>query len=244
MQKDLHLISRQRFSPREYNFMQYPPNGNRFRHLGEGVRFFGDVRVGDACIVEDYCIVGKPDMYTLSRARNDLDIDIEPVSATTLGDRVILGASTKIYSGSFIGSEVETEDDVRIGWNATIGPRTRLMFRAQVYCGVQIGSDCRISGFVGDNVILGDRIASFGSLVHDYPHRTSTYEYRPSPIVRADVIIGFGAVVVGSVTIGASSYVAANAVVTRDVPEDHICFGYNQLIPKSRWPGKLGRFVD
>jgi len=224
--------------------MQYPPNGNRFRHLGEGVRFFGDVRVGDACIVEDYRIVGKPDMYTLSRARNDLDIDIEPVSATTLGDRVILGASTKIYSGSFIGSEVETEDDVRIGWNATIGPRTRLMFRAQVYCGVQIGSDCRISGFVGDNVILGDRIASFGSLVHDYPHRTSTYEYRPSPIVRADVIIGFGAVVVGGVTIGASSYVAANAVVTRDVPEDHICFGYNQLIPKSRWPGKLGRFVD
>ena len=211
------------------------------RYVGEGVRVFGDVRCGDGCIIEDYCLIGKPDRYVLEAARADRDAPIAPVGPTTLGTGVILGAGTKIYSGSHLGDGVETEDDVRIGWNSTIGARARLMYRAQVYCGVTIGEECRVAGFVGDNVRLDDRVAFFGSAVHDYPNRTMTYVPKPSPHVQADAIVAMGAVLIGGVTVGERAYVAANAVVTRDVPPEHVCHGVNQVVHRRDWPGRLGR---
>ncbi|MBA2321649.1 MAG: hypothetical protein H0V89_10885 [Deltaproteobacteria bacterium] len=47
-------------------------------------------------------------------------------------------------------------------------------------------------------------------------------------------------VVVGeyAVSIGPRAYVAAGAVVTRDVPPDHIATGTNVLTPMSRWSGE------
>lgn len=210
-------------------------------YLGVGVVLYGEVQIGPGCVVEDYCVIGKPDMYALAKARNKPPHQPATDGITRLGAGVILGAGTKVYTGCVLADEVETEDDVRIGWNAEVGARTRLMYRAQVYCGVKIGMDCRVAGFLGDNVDLADRVAFFGNAVHDYPHRTTTYEWRPSPSVLSDAIVGTGAVLIGGVTIGERAYVAANAVVTRDVPADYVCFGANRLMPRSRWHGRLGQ---
>lgn len=212
------------------------------RHCGEGVRFFGTVEVGPNCIIEDYCLIGKPDMYVLDEARRNPAAPLDPTKHTVLGADVTLGAGTKVYSGCVLLDGVETEDDVRIGWDSHIGARTRIMYRAQVYCGVSIGNDCRVAGFVGDNVRIFDRVAFFGSAVHDYPYRTTTYEYRPSPVIEEDAIVGTGAVIVGGVTVGQNAYVAANAVVTRDIPPGFVCYGFNALVPRNEWKGKLGRF--
>jgi acetyltransferase-like isoleucine patch superfamily enzyme len=213
-------------------------------YLGAGVRLYGDVRIGAGCVIEDYCVIGKPDMYALDAARREAPHQPQTDGTTTLDSGVILGAGTKVYAGSVLDEGVETEDDVRIGWNARVGARTRLMYGAQVYCGVTIGADCRVAGFVGDNVRLAERVAFFGSAVHDYPRRTVTYEPRPSPRVLSDAIVAVGAVLVGGVTVGKSAYIAANAVVTRDVPPDHVCFGANRLVPRSEWPGRLGHFTE
>ena len=210
------------------------------RYVGVGVRTIGDVKIGPNCIIEDYCIIGKPTMHSLSRALRDPRHDITLTEQTKVGTGCTLGAGTKIYAGSMLEDEVETEDDVRIGWNATIGRRSRLMYRAQVYCGVVIGIECRVAGFVGDNTVFGDRVSSFGSFVHDYPHHTTTYEPRPSAVVGDEVIVGWGAVIVGGVRIGRGAYLAANALVTRDVPEDHVAFGVNKLCRKDSWAGRLG----
>jgi acetyltransferase-like isoleucine patch superfamily enzyme len=53
-----------------------------------------------------------------------------------------------------------------------------------------------------------------------------------------DVWIGTGAMVLGSVTIGAHAIVAAGAVVTRDVPEANRLRVASRLICRSARPGR------
>jgi acetyltransferase-like isoleucine patch superfamily enzyme len=216
--------------------------------LGDGVRIYGDTEIGPRCIVEDHCIIGKPDMYALDKLMADTAAptiaryEHAVARRTTVGPRCILGAATHIYEGSRLGPEVATEEFVRIGWDATIGARTRIMYRGQVYVGVTVGTDCRIAGYLADNSVIEDRVAFFGRTSHDYPYRTTTFEYRPSPRIRSDAIVAFGAELIGGVTIGERSYVGANAIITRDVPSDWIAVGANRKLPKADWPGKLGRF--
>ncbi|ERA52031.1 Serine acetyltransferase [Corynebacterium diphtheriae DSM 43988] len=45
------------------------------------------------------------------------------------------------------------------------------------------------------------------------------------PTVEDDVVIGAGAKVLGPITIGKGSAIGANAVVTKDVPANHIAVG-------------------
>lgn len=45
------------------------------------------------------------------------------------------------------------------------------------------------------------------------------------PTLEDNVTIGAGAKVLGPITIGAGSAIGANAVVTKDVPADHIATG-------------------
>ncbi|MET8764876.1 hypothetical protein [Lentzea sp. NPDC004782] len=51
-------------------------------------------------------------------------------------------------------------------------------------------------------------------------------------------MVGFGARVVGGVRIGPRSYVAAGAVVTKDVPAEHVVTGVNLQTPAECWSGE------
>jgi acetyltransferase-like isoleucine patch superfamily enzyme len=213
-------------------------------YLGEAVRVYGPTTIGSNCVVEDFAVIGKPDMYALSAFSRETRRTVENYDqcvdrATTLEAGCVIGTGTQVYCGSALATEVETEDYVRIGWDTRVGSRTRVMYRAQVYCGIKIGDDCRIAGFLADNTVVEDRVSFFGTTSHDYPRRTETYEYRPSPRICADAIVAFGAQLIGGVRIGEHAYVGVNAIITRDVPPATMAVGPNRLFPKSEWPGKL-----
>jgi serine O-acetyltransferase len=48
------------------------------------------------------------------------------------------------------------------------------------------------------------------------------------PTIEDDVAIYAGAVIIGGITVGASSVIGANAIVSRDVPAGSVVVGYNQ----------------
>lgn len=52
------------------------------------------------------------------------------------------------------------------------------------------------------------------------------------PIINDGVIIYAGAVLVGGITIGKNAVIAANSFISKDVPENTIAFGYNQIKSK------------
>jgi acetyltransferase-like isoleucine patch superfamily enzyme len=104
---------------------------------------------------------------------------------------------------------------------------------------VTIGCDTRIGGFVCDGVVIGDRCTVMGQLVHEYsrPHLPWWEVDEAPPVIGEDTVVGFGALVVGGVRIGPRSYVAAGAVVTKDVPPEHVVTGTNRMTPMGHWRG-------
>jgi serine acetyltransferase len=158
---------------------------------------------------------------------------------TYVGYYVVLGAGTVLAQGAIIDDHCIVETDVYIGSGSL------LIYRAQVCDDAKIGSHCVIGGFVGERVVVGDRARIFGKIVHAQHNPTVDWDApqarEPSPVVEAGVFVGFDALVIGEVVLGTMAYVCAGAIVTRDVPERHIAYGVNKIIPFTAWKGRLGR---
>lgn len=97
---------------------------------------------------------------------------------------------------------------IEIHPGATIGRR----FFIDHGMGIVIGETTEI----GDGVMLYHGVTLGGQVL------TQTKRH---PTIEDNVTIGAGAKVLGPITIGAGSAVGANAVVTKDVPPDHIATG-------------------
>ncbi len=144
-----------------------------------------------------------------------------------------------LYEGVQLGEGCVVEDRVRVGYDSVIGARSRLLYGAYICDRVQIGSGCRVAGFVCDGTWIGARCSVMGQLVHEYtrPHQGWWAVDEEPPRIEDDSIVAFGAHVVGGVTVGPRSYVAAGAIVTRDVPPEHVATGANEFTPADQWTG-------
>jgi acetyltransferase-like isoleucine patch superfamily enzyme len=196
------------------------------------------VRVAPTALVGEHCTLGYPKEARV-RAFQETGT-AEPAAPVEVGDRCLLFNQVVVYEGVAIGAACVVEDRVRVGYDCQIGAGTRLMYGAYVCDRVQIGVDARIAGFVCDGSRIGARSTVMGSLTHEYtrPHEGWFGTVEADPVVEEDCVVGYGAVVVGGVRVGPQSYVAAGAVVTRDVPAQHVVTGFNAMTPADRWPGR------
>jgi UDP-2-acetamido-3-amino-2,3-dideoxy-glucuronate N-acetyltransferase len=126
---------------------------------------------------------------------------------------------------------------------AVVGQGTRIWHFCHVMGSASIGRDCVLGQgvYVGERVSVGDRcriqnnVSVYEGCVLEAgvfvgPHATFTNVTRPraefprkgrfeSTLVRAGATIGAHATILCGITIGRGAFVAAGAVVTRDVPD-------------------------
>lgn len=199
---------------------------------------YADVIRDDDVVVGEHAVLGCPKEARVEefRARNDPGRG-QPVS---IGTGSLLMHHVVVYEGVRIGEGCVLDDRTRVGYDSVIGSRTRLVHAAYVCDRVEIGDDCRVAGFLCDGVRVGAGSTVMGRLVHEYtqPHLGWWGVDEVPPVVAEQSVVGFGAVVVGGVTIGPRSYVAAGAIITRDVPPDHVATGTNVLTPSGEWSGR------
>lgn len=154
-----------------------------------------------------------------------------------------LGAHCRIRAGSIIygdvvagdyfqtGHHVMVREHTTIGDHVVIGTNSVCDGQTRIASFVKIESNCYIPTHceIGTRVFLGPGVV----LTNDrYPLKQRD-SYRPEGVVLEDgVTLGGGVVVCPGVTIGADSFVAAGAVVARDVP------------PRSFVKGVPGRVSD
>jgi acetyltransferase-like isoleucine patch superfamily enzyme len=116
------------------------------------------------------------------------------------------GDKTSIYQQSYVYG------DVKVGNNTWIGPFTILDGSG----GLTIGDNCSISS--------GVQVYSHDSSKWAVSGGKCEYEYAPVSI-GSNCFIGPHAVILKGVTIGASSIIGANSVVTCDIPGKSVAFG-------------------
>jgi UDP-2-acetamido-3-amino-2,3-dideoxy-glucuronate N-acetyltransferase len=200
--------------------MSAPVLGDGVR-IGEGVTFGAHVvvhdgtTIGDGCVIEDGAVLGK--QPRLARSSN---VTLEPLR---IGARVTVCAGAVVYAGSEIGDEAIVGDQAQVRERTTVGERTVIGRATGIDNDVRIGARVRIQSqvyvtahsVVEDDVFLGPGASTtnddtMGRHGPDYALRGAT--------IRRAARIGGSAVLVPGVEVGQEAFVAAGAVVTKDVP--------------------------
>jgi len=191
---------------------------------------------GKHTVIGPHAVIGYPKEDRLKKTFTDNC----PVDKVTIGDFCLISPHVTIYEGCRLGNHLYVSDYTRIGYNSTIGNNTRIEYGAFICDRVQIGKNCVIAGFVGERTVIKDNCVCMGNLVHElsHPHKGWDYADEPEVIVEKNSVVGFGATIVGGITIGPNAYVAAGAVVTKNVPPQSIVTGINKIIPYKKWRGK------
>lgn len=131
-----------------------------------------------------------------------------------------------------------------IGKNLFVGRRVYLWARNEIIIGdnFYIGKDSQIETdcIIGNNVICANKVAIIGRYDHHYqklgvPVRMAPrimdeyYDWKgldSKTVIKDDVWLGYGAVIMGGVTIGKGCIIAAGSVVTKDT-EPYFIYGGN-----------------
>ncbi|WP_293768878.1 serine O-acetyltransferase EpsC [uncultured Corynebacterium sp.] len=103
---------------------------------------------------------------------------------------------------------------------------TRFLTGIEIHPGATIGRrffiDHGMGIVIGETAEIGDGVMLYHGVTLGGQVLTQTKRH---PTVGDNVTIGSGAKVLGPITIGSGSAIGANAVVTKDVPPDHIAIG-------------------
>lgn len=146
----------------------------------------------------------------------------------------VLGNEVTIRSGSIVYSDVKIDDRTQTGHNVLIREETTIGTDCVV------GTDTVIDGHttIGDNVSLqtGVYIPSDTKIedqVFIGPRAVLTNDPSPvrketelqGPIIKSSASIGANSTILPDTRIGERAFVAAGAIVTRDVPPDTLAIG-------------------
>jgi acetyltransferase-like isoleucine patch superfamily enzyme len=142
-------------------------------------------------------------------------------------DRIFIGAYSSIRSGGYMRS------NIFIGRHSGIGYRCTIAAGMHNFSGVSINSDTimsRESNYTDEELIY----------LNIPKNRTSTIEMNSKPVIIGnDVYLGDGIVVMPGVTIGDGAIIAANAVVTKDIPPYTVVGGVPAKVIRDRFPDKI-----
>jgi acetyltransferase-like isoleucine patch superfamily enzyme len=198
--------------------------------LGEGVSFGAYVvvhagtTVGDGCAIEDHAVLGKrPLLAQHSGARGEF-------GALELAEGVKVGAGAVVFAGASVGPETIIGDQSYVRERSTIGAGTVIGRGSAVDNDVAIGARARIQTsvyltaftLIEDDVFVGPGVTATNdnTMARHDPEVALT-----GAILRRACRIGGGVVLAPGVEIGAEAYVAAGAIVTRDVAARAVVMG-------------------
>jgi acetyltransferase-like isoleucine patch superfamily enzyme len=189
--------------------------------IGEGVVFGANVvvhdgtRIGVGCVIEDCVVLGKRPKLA-GRSGRHLEL-------LQIGDRVTVCAGAVVYAGSEIGDDCIVGDQAQVRECTTVGERTVIGRAAGIDNDVRIGARVKVQSqvyvtahsVVEDDVFLGPGASTTND---DTMGRHGPDTALRGATIRRAARIGGSAVLVPGVEIGEEAFVAAGAVVTKDVP--------------------------
>jgi acetyltransferase-like isoleucine patch superfamily enzyme len=194
--------------------------------IGANVVIHDGVVVGDGCVIEDGVVLGKtPKLSARSAAvgRESGPLVIDPEAVVCAGAVVFSGA--RIGRGTIVGDQAHVREravigaESMIGRGSAIGNDTTLGDRVRVQTMVWITAH----SVVEDDVFIGPGVTTTND---DSMSRVRAAELpRHGPTLRRACRVGGGVVLLPGVTVGEEAFVAAGAVVTRDVPARSIAMG-------------------
>ena len=193
--------------------------------IGAGAVVHEGVQIGEDCLVEDGAVLGKrPRLRAASSAAGASigPLVLEPGVTVCCGAVVYAGAH--IATGAIIGDQAQVRENARVGAHSVVGRGSAVDFGTRVGDRVLIQTAAYITAgsVLEDDVFLGPGVVT----TNDHTMgRHPRGEPLLGPTFRRACRVGGGAVLVPGVVIGEEAFVAAGALVTRDVGEREVVMG-------------------
>jgi UDP-2-acetamido-3-amino-2,3-dideoxy-glucuronate N-acetyltransferase len=194
--------------------------------IGAGTVVHDGVTIGEGCTVEELVVLGKrPRLRAGSSAARD-----DELAGLVLGDRVTVCCGAVLYAGAalaedvIIGDQAQVRERSVVGAGSVVGRGSVVDFEARVGARVKIQTNVYLTAaaVVEDDVFLGPGVLTTND---DTMGRHARGEPLRGPVCRRACRVGAGAVLVPGVEIGEEAFVAAGALVTRDVAPRQVVMG-------------------
>jgi acetyltransferase-like isoleucine patch superfamily enzyme len=205
--------------------------------LGEGVDLPDDVELGAHVVIhpqtvigagariQDAAVIGKPvalgPQSTASRAAPP-PAEIGPGATVCAGAIVVAGA--RVGGGAVVGDQAHVRERAVIGPDSVVGRGSAIDNDVVVGARVRIQTNCYITAFssIEDDVFVAPCVMTTND---DTMARHGPEHQIRGAVLRRACRVGGGAVLLPGVEIGEEAFVAAGAVVTRDVPSGAVVMG-------------------
>jgi len=174
----------------------------------------GDPEVGRNCTLSDAATIGH--QYGEDTTSPTLGNDCTVRAGSIIYDDVAIGDRFNTGHNALIRELTTIGDDVLVGTQTVIDGTTEIGSGVSLQTGVYVPTDT----IIGDDVFIGPRAV----LTNDpYPIRKAVE--MQGPVIEDHVSIGANATLLPGVSIGEGSFVAAGAIVTKDVPPETLAIG-------------------
>ena len=198
--------------------------------IGEGVSFGAHVVVhdgtviGHGCVIEDHAVLGKrPRLARGSSAKGE-------VGGLVLGDRVTVCAGAVVFAGAnieeeaIIGDQSYVRERSRIGAGSVIGRGSVVDNDVAIGARVRVQTNVYLTAFtvIEDDVFVGPCAMTTND---DTMSRHGPDMQLRGATLRRACRVGGAAVLTPGVEIGEEAFVAAGAIVTKNVPARTVVMG-------------------
>lgn len=194
--------------------------------IGAGAVVHPGTEIGEGCVIEDGAVLGKrPRLRPGSSAASGGELaPLVIEDGVTVCCGAVVYAGTHIASRAIIGDQAQVRERARVGPGTVVGHGSTVDFDVQVGARVLIQTGVYVTGgsVVEDDVFLGPGVVTTND---NTMGRHPKADPLLGPTFRRACRVGGGAVLVPGVVIGEEAFVAAGALVTRDVGEREIVMG-------------------
>jgi len=193
--------------------------------IGAGAVIRAGTEIGERCLIEEHAVLGKrPRLRPGSSAAGGELGGLVLEADVTVCCGAILYAGAAVGAAAIIGDQSQLRERATIGARSVLGRASSIDFDAHVGAHVLIQTGVYVTGgsIVEDHVFLGPGVLTTNdNAMGRHPRGAPLL----GPVFRRACRVGGGAVLVPGVTIGEEAFVAAGALVTRDVGNREVVMG-------------------
>jgi acetyltransferase-like isoleucine patch superfamily enzyme len=193
--------------------------------LGGNVVIHAGTQVGGEVQVQDGAVIGKPLVLgPRSSAPRTPPPPAQIEAGAKVGAGAVIVAGARVGAGAVIGDQSHVRERAVIGEDSVVGRGSAVDNDVKIGARVRIQTGCYITAYstIEDDVFVAPGV----TLTNDdtMGRHGSDYELRGAMLRRA-CRVGGGVVLVPGVEVGEEAFVAAGAVVVRDVPARAVVMG-------------------
>ncbi|MFZ0042265.1 MAG: acyltransferase [Solirubrobacteraceae bacterium] len=192
--------------------------------LGAAAVIHAGTEIGEDCVIEDGAVLGKrPRLRPGSSAEGMVGALIVGAGATVCCGAVVY-AGARIERSVIIGDQAQLRERATIGERSVLGRGSTIDFDCRVGSRVLIQTLVYVTGgsVVEDDVFIGPGVITTND---DAMGRHARGAPLAGPVFKRACRVGGGVVLTPGVVIGEEAFVAAGALVTRDVAPREVVMG-------------------